>query len=178
MDTGRVDADISDPGAVVRLPAFQDVLLCLVGLAHGVGSQAVPGQGNVTPKQAQKVLRTRLKKLHALVLQDAKKFLLLDEALQHRVRKRLKRLRYLAEFSAPLYSTRKTKAYTSALKPTQDALGRYNDESVALQTYRSLAEQDPRAWFGVGWLSARQPANATLCQTELLAFANARAFWK
>ena len=178
VDTCRVDADIPDPGVVVRLPAFQDVLLCLVGLAHGAASHAVPSPGNVTPKQAQKVLHARLKKLHARVLQDAKKFLLLDDALRHRARKRLKRLRYLADFSAPLYSTRKTKAFTSALKPAQDALGQYNDECVALQTYRRLAEQDPRAWFGVGWLSARQPANATLCQTELLAFANARAFWK
>ena len=178
VDTQHADTDIPDPAVVVRAPAFQDVLLCLVGLAHGAASHAAASPSNVTPKRAQKMLQARLKKLHGLALQDAKKFLLLDEELQHRVRKRLKRLRYLAEFSAPLYSTRKMKAFTSALKPAQDALGRYNDGTVALQTYRSLADRDPRAWFGVGWLSAQQPANAALCRAELLAFAKVRPFWE
>ncbi len=178
VDTHAADTDIPDPAVVVRSPALQDVLLCLVGLAHGAALSAAPNQRNVTAKQARNVLHARLKKLHAAVLKDAKKFLLLDEALQHRVRKRLKRLRYLAEFSAPLYSTRNTRAFIAALKPSQDALGLYNDESVALRTYRSLAEQDPRAWFGAGWLGAQHPGNAALCRTELLAFAQVGPFWR
>ena len=48
------------------------------------------------------------------------------------MRKRLKRLRYLTEFSAPLFSARRIKAFGSALHPVQDALGLYKDELMAL----------------------------------------------
>ena len=93
------------------------------------------------------------------------------------VRKRLKRLRYLTEFSAPLFSARRIKAFGSALHPVQDALGLYNDELIALEAYRRLARKDPQAWFGVGWLSARRTPNASVCLHELEAFARVRPFW-
>ena len=178
LDAGRTGDDIADPGALVRSPAFQDVLLSLIGFAHRAEPNAAADQGGLTPREARKAVRGRLGKLHALVLRDGRKFLSLDATRQHRVRKRLKRLHYLVGFSAPLFPARKTSAFVSALKPAQDALGLYNDETVALQTCRTMASDDPRAWFGVGWLSARQLPNATLCQHELNAFAKARAFWQ
>ena len=52
----------------------------------------------------------------------------------------------------------------------QDALGFYNDELMALQTYRTLTVTDQRAWFGVGWLSARRKSNAKKCQQEITIF--------
>jgi CHAD domain-containing protein len=96
---------------------------------------------------------------------------------QHRVRKRLKRLRYLAEFVAPLFAARKGRDFIAALKPVQDALGLYNDELMALEAYRRLAEREPAAWFGVGWLTARRAGNAAQCQRELERFAKAKPFW-
>ena len=174
VDTRRAAVHIADPGAVVRAPAFQNALLCLIGLAH----RAESGDGSLTHDMARKVLRTRFRKLRSQLAKDGHKFLLLDETQQHRVRKRLKRLRYLAEFCAPLFSARKTKAFVSALHPAQDALGLYNDELVALEAYRKLASEDPGAWFGVGWLSARRESNSRLCLHELEAFAKVSTFWR
>ena len=173
---GQADSDIPDPGAVVRAPAFQDVLLCLIGLAHRAG-QNEPEKKSSAREPAKKVLRLRLKKLRSQALKDGKNFLVLDEADQHRVRKRLKRLRYLSEFSAPLFSARKLNAFIAALKPAQDALGLHNDQLMALQAYRRLATEDGRAWFGVGWLTARRLPNAQLCLKEIEAFEKARPFW-
>ena len=64
----------------------------------------------------------------------------------------------------------------------QDALGFYNDELMALQTYRTLAATDQRAWFGVGWLTARRKSNAKKCQQEITIFikktSKQKLFWQ
>ncbi|MES2941979.1 MAG: CHAD domain-containing protein [Pseudomonadota bacterium] len=179
LDLAANATDISDPGEVVRAPAFQDALLSLIGLAHGAEPQRDNStDSGVTHKKAKKMLCGQLGKLHKKILKDGKRFLQLEESRQHDVRKRLKRLRYLAEFAAPLFSARKTKRFVSSLKSPQTALGLYNDEIMALQAYRKLANAAPEAWFGVGWLSARRLPNAHLCLDEIKAFSKVRPFWE
>lgn len=177
VNFGQADKDIPDLGAAVRAPAFQDVLLSLIGFAHQfepkVASQHVAARDAV-----KKLLRTRLKKLRSQALKAGGKFTELSDTDQHRVRKRLKRLRYLSEFSAPFFKSGKLNGFIDALKPAQDALGIYNDELIALQAYRKLAIEDPLAWFGVGWLAARRLPNAQDCLTTIEAFAKARPFWR
>ena len=174
---GQSGKDIPDPAAVVRTPAFQDVLLGLIGFVHRSAPQ-VAGNDAVTHNTVKKVLRSRLKKLRSQALKQGENFPELNETDQHGVRKRLKRLRYLSEFSAPFFKAGKVNAFIDALKPAQDALGLYNDELMALQAYRSLAIEDPRAWFGVGWLAARRVPNAHRCLKEIEAFASVKVFWK
>lgn len=176
VDFGSADADIPDPGVVARAPAFQNVLLCLIGFAHRAELNE-SGAKHPARDKVKKMLCLRLKKLHSQALKDGKKFLSLTDDQQHRVRKRLKRLRYLSEFSVPFFSSRKTAAFIDALKPAQDALGLYNDELMALQAYQTQAITDERAWFGVGWLSARRLPNAKLCLKEIEAFARMQPFW-
>ncbi len=120
----------------------------------------------------------RLEKLHKRALNDGKKFLALEEADQHSVRKRLKRLRYLTEFSAPLFGSSKVNRMTAALKPVQDALGLYNDELMALHAWRDLAADQPNAWYGIGWLAARKQPNAKRCLKKIKAFALIKPFWR
>ena len=173
IDTGRAQ-DLPDATAAVRSPAFQDALLGLLELAYA--ADAVEG-GGVDSAHALKLLRSRLDKLHRQVGKDGRRFQQLEVASQHRVRKRLKRLRYLAEFTAPLFAAGRSRDFIGALKPVQDALGLYNDELMAFEAYRRLAEREPAAWFGVGWLAARQAANAADCQRELGRFAKVKPFW-
>jgi triphosphatase len=174
LDVGRID-DLIDPATVVRSPAFQDTLLELLEITHSGGPA---GRGPGDSRNARKMLGSRLQELHRQVSKDGRRFQQLEPAAQHRVRKRLKRLRYLAEFVAPLFPRRRGRDFVTALKPVQDALGLYNDELMALEAYRGLAQRDPAAWFGVGWLTARRTANAAQCQHELKEFAKARPFWR
>jgi len=164
-----------DPTATVRSPAFQDALLGLLEFTHSAGATE---SGDAGSAKARKLLRSRLEKLHSQVGKEGRRFQQLDLVSQHRVRKRLKRLRYLAEFVAPLFAARKGRDFIAALKPVQDALGLYNDELMALEAYRRLAEREPAAWFGVGWLTARRAGNAAQCQQELERFAKAKPFWR
>jgi triphosphatase len=173
VDVAQLAASLPDVGPLVRSPQFQDALLGLVGLAH---STRMPGsKRNPKPK---KVLRAGLRKLYAGIVKDGTRFTSLDETQQHRVRKRVKRLRYLTEFVEPLFPGRRTSEFIEELKPVQDALGSYNDELMALGIYRELAVSQPNAWFGVGWLSARRDANAATCAKAVRRYSKAGPFWE
>ena len=183
-------AKLLDAGLVVRSKVFQDTLLCLIAFVNSsylngsdlsdaedsdAKNAADNAKENYKHKKVTKILANRLDKLHEKIIKEGKKFLALTETQQHSVRKHFKRLRYLAEFSAPIFVTSSTEkkrslAFITALKPVQDALGLYNDELIALQTYRTLAATDQRAWFGAGWLSARRKSNAKKCQQEINSF--------
>ena len=166
------NSHIPDPGETVRAEHFQDALLGLVGFVH----REVPKTSN-TCEALKKTISLRLGKLHTRALRDGKKFLALDEARQHGVRKRLKRLRYLVEFAAPLFAVRNVNQMTTALKPVQDALGLFNDELMALHAWRAFVANDVNAWFGIGWLSARRQPNSNRCLREIKAFTEIKPFW-
>ena len=168
-----LEADTPDPVAAVRAAAFQDSLLALLAFAYREAGRDGPEHG-----RTKKRVRKSLAKLHAQVLRDGSGFAGLDEVRQHRVRRRVKRLRYLAEFAAPLFQSRMTRAFADSLKPLQDALGLFNDEMMALRVYRGLASVEPRAWFAAGWLSARREPHAMACQRAIRNFARTRPFWE
>ena len=169
----EANSHIPDPGETVRAKHFQDALLSLVGFVYREVPKTFDKQDIL--KQA---ISLRLQKLHKRALRDGKKFLVLDEAQQHGVRKRMKRLRYLIEFAAPLFVAREVNSMTVRLKPVQDALGLYNDELIALQAWRGMVTDDANAWFGIGWLSARRQPNAKRCLKEIKAFAMIKPFWR
>ncbi len=159
----------------VHSPVFQQALLGLLGFVHGAPGEDAPAPEDTSPK---KFLRKRLARLHRQVLARGRRFTDLPDAEQHALRKRLKRLRYLAEFAQTLFAKRKAAAYLAALKPLQDALGTYHDEVAALQVWQGLSGHDPRALFGAGWLSARRDMHVQACQQACDSFAKqARPFW-
>lgn len=161
-----------DPGQAVRSAAFQRTLLDILGFAHSV----VPGAAD-GGKPARQVVRARLGTLYRQVAKEGRSFLSLEEARQHRLRKRLKRLRYLAEMSRPLFKGRQVDRFLKKLKPLQDSLGLYNDRLMALHAYQELAQTDARAWFGIGWLSANRQDDAASCQRDLQALGKLDVFW-
>ncbi|MGZ5846177.1 MAG: CHAD domain-containing protein, partial [Ramlibacter sp.] len=136
-------------------------------------ARPAPGKG-----RARKPLRRGLQRLWRQVVRDGARFTALDETLQHRVRKRLKRLRYLADFAQPLFPGPGQRAFLADLKPVQDARGSYNDALMALSAYRAMAQADAKALFGVGWLTARREPLARACEKSLRRLARkADPFW-
>ncbi|MDO9005799.1 MAG: CHAD domain-containing protein [Aquabacterium sp.] len=156
----------------VRTPDFQSVLIDL--LCFSICSSTTP---SVQAQTLRKLLKRRLEALHHKVLSDGKRFASLPEAQQHRVRKRLKRLRYLSEFARPLFKRGKVDRYLEALRPAQDALGAYNDRITALTAWRTHTKADAHAWFAVGWLSAGRDQATQACQTALHEIEKVARFW-
>lgn len=168
-------SETPSPADLVKSPAFQQVLVALIGFAAPTDSPAIPDKQEAVAVRGH--IAGRLNKLHRQLRKAGKEFESLPVKLQHRARKRLKRLRYLAEFTAPLFDKDKAARYVEQILPAQDALGDYNDDVVAIDAYRGAAEQDARAWFAVGWLSAKQPAQAGVCAKALMGLGKGRKFW-
>lgn len=172
-----------DPVAVVRDERFQCSLLDVLGFtlepsrANGDAAVAEDKADSDVDRPLHRV-RSRLDKLHGELKGNAKDFEQLDEDAQHRVRKRLKRLRYLAELIGPLFKAKKVERYLEKLRPAQDALGMHNDLDVGLRMAREAVDgTDTKAWFNVGWLTARKSASAATCRDALACASEARQFW-
>jgi triphosphatase len=149
---------LPDTTAAVREPAVQAALLQLVALAHEWRQGGGP-----LPKAIRKLARERLQQLHRKTLKPGQRFENLSEPERHQVRKRLKRLRYLSELVRPLFDGKEVDAYVDALKDLQDALGRYQDAAAGRRLLAERAAEDAAAWFGVGWLAARERSFAARC---------------
>ncbi len=88
-----------------------------------------------------------------------------EEGDLHRLRISLKKLRYSAEFFAPLYKKKKVKRYLGQLRRLQDVLGRLNDIAHARTVIAQLAPSGQKnsgelrfaAGTVQGWYRARQP---------------------
>src|SRR5262249_44997013 len=131
------------------------------------------------PKKLRALAADRLGRLHRRMLKAGKRFEKLALEDRHTVRKRLKRLRYLSEMVRPLFTASKVDAYVKGLKDLQDVMGRYQDAITGRVLFEERAASDPAAWFGAGWLAAREAVLASECGHACRRAARkARPFWE
>lgn len=164
-----------DPGAVLRERETGGLWLALLGYLHAGEAPAAPGDSRPSLRRQ---LRHTLRRLHRRVAREAAGYAVLDEAGQHRVRKRLKRLRYGVEFCSGLFADAAVGRYLAAVRPAQDALGERQDLLVARSLFEAQLAADPRAWFALGWLAAREPQVVARCSEALAGVAEAPLFWR
>jgi triphosphatase len=164
-------AEAADPAADVRTLPVQRFLLDLIAALQPAA--AAPGGADL-----REALVQRLQRWHRQVAADAPRFAELDDEARHRLRKRVKRLRYAVEFSASLFEARRVRRYLKPLRALQDRLGVLNDVAVGLQGFRAAAAGDAAAAFALGWLAARRERLLVECVPALRVFAKAKRFWK
>jgi len=157
--------------ALVRGEPFQNALFRLQAFADA----GAPGRGESGDGLAQLV--HQLAKLARQVAQAAKGWDDLPFEARHRARKRLKQLRYLAEFAAPAFDRDGVKRWLRAVEPAQDALGALIDQGLAARRFEVLAQDDARAWFAVGWLRARGVESSEAACRALERLRKAPPFW-
>ncbi len=162
-----------DLANAVRGAGFQAALLAILALAHAGPKQFAP----LTPPAARRLVAARLNELHGQVTRDGRNFDKLAPADQHRARKRLKRLRYLADMTAPLWPRATARSYLKHLTAAQDALGRHNDIAVAAGAFRADAALHPDAWFAAGLLQANLAISARRARKVLVKLAAAHKCW-
>jgi CHAD domain-containing protein len=164
-----------DPGAIVRADTFQDTLLDLLRWAL---SEPAPAAPKHRPHEARRCLVERLSRLHKQVTRGGDAFQQLSETEQHQVRKRLKRLRYLAELVGAIWAHKATQRYLRRLSPAQEALGHHNDVTVAAAKFLADAQHDPLSLFAAGYLKAHEAVTAHQAHAALAQVTGARCFWK
>ena len=184
-DPGPATASHRALAGLLASPAVQQLWLALLGatlsggLANPLGPEptpdAVPTPRTTSPLRT--VLRKPLRQLLRQVRRDAARFALLDVEARHRLRRRIKRLRYAVELSASLWPSGRCGRFLRVLQQAQTPLGEFNDSVVAQGCCRTLAAQDPQAWFAVGWLAAYQQSLEPRCTRVLARLAKAGGFW-
>ena len=167
--------EAADPTAGVRAAPAQALLLDLLAATLAPDAPADAG-ADASPLKPQ--LTARLARWHRQVSKAARDFAALDDTARHRLRKRVKRLRYAVEFAQGLYGSKKVARYLRALTALQDRLGALNDVGVALAAFRGAAADDAAAVFALGWLAARRDALVTDCLPAMQRFARAARPWK
>ena len=162
--------EATSPAAVLRAPETQRLWVGFLAACH-----AEPNVQQLPPLR--KLLVAPLRRLHKKIRQDAAQFSALDDEARHRLRRRIKRLRYAWELIGSLWPGKAVSKYLRHLQNAQTPLGELMDATVALEIYRNLAQQEPRAWFAVGWLSARREALLIPCEESLQKVAASPRFW-
>ena len=169
-------ASATPPAVVAGEPAFGVLLLEAVALALGASETAAAAPKAAPPLRdaAAEVLRAAAKR----ALKGHAAFAEAPAEVQHRTRKRLKRLRYGAEFLQSLFPGRRTSLHLAALREALEAIGEYTDLLVAEDRLRALAADQPAAWFGLGWLAARRPLMLGAAADALERLAETRRPWR
>jgi len=153
LDLGAA-ADGPDLSARWRSPSVTALMLELLAFAYGEPAAAI--DTTAVAGSALDRARPALERLHRRVRRAGRRFAALDDAARHRARKQLKRLRYVAESLSSQFPARAWADYVARLKRAQDAVGRFQDLTVAEVAWRARVAQDPTAWFALGWLAARR----------------------
>ena len=159
-----------DPGDIFRGADFNLLVLDLLDYEHG---EALVGEIALLD-----AVSRELRALRRRSVRDPKRFPGLPPTQQHAVRKKLKRLRYVAELTSALYDRKKVNRYVKCIAPAQEALGVMNDLTVASELYRAVVPVDSTAWFAVGWLSSRRDAAVNACVKPLRDAEAATPYWR
>src|SRR5690606_20680924 len=155
-------------------PQFQLLLLDLLEHLVLYGDQRAEHARLNRP--AAPLLCKRLNKWLDDIRQSANGFVEAGWDERHRVRKRVKRLRYSMEFAQGTLEPTGLAPLRNALVTAQKALGQLNDLYVAAEFYRGPGAKHSSAMFALGWLAATQQHEAQASQMALQTLARAGHF--
>ena len=158
--------------------ALLDLVECAL-TAAGPAALPMPA-GPDAPTLGEHATR-RLRRWHRRAMADAPSFETLDDEARHRLRKRLKRLRYGLEFCSACFAAKPLARYLRRLRDAQEALGEFNDLAVAGAAFRERVADRPddaNAWFALGWLAARREQSIGAAGARLQRLRRATKFWK
>jgi CHAD domain-containing protein len=145
---------------------------------------AALGPGSPASPLARDWIRPLLHERHEKLRKRARHAHRLGPEERHKARVAAKRLRYVAEFFAPLFSSKAADAYTRALSKLQSALGRLNDLAVARRLIDEIAHRDDSVEgvahaSGVvrGWIAASESAELRRLREVQRTFRRCAPFW-
>jgi inorganic triphosphatase YgiF len=170
-----------DPARVLHEPAFTLALLQTLQMATVSAQPTAPLDPAHPAEPAPKLrpaARQALQRSWRKAMAGAGVFASAEVEDQHRTRKRLKRLRYGAEFVVALFPGKATARTLAALRQALDALGVYNDALVAEQRFAAQVETDPRAWFALGWLASQRQRLLNDAARSLRRLERTPRFWR
>ncbi len=139
-------------------------------------AEALPHRDTRIVKFSRRVLR----KLHAQTKKRGRRAKAEYDARTHKLRIALKKLRYAAEFFAPLYGRRRATRYIRALKSLLDELGAANDAHGVGDVLALLGQADELDFARgaiAGWYAARNKRLGRRAMQSWRRFKRLEPFW-
>ena len=176
----------------MRDKAWKEAHECVAGADFALFTEDVAGLAHsrlplARDTKLSRVAKRLLKRQQARALKRGRKARDGDEANLHGLRIALKKLRYTAEFLAPLYPKRKVKRYVRALRGLQEHLGAINDIAHVRATMTTLLRETDNkrtspgeryaAGLVAGWYRARRPHIAKQALKRWKKFRDVKPFW-
>jgi inorganic triphosphatase YgiF len=166
----------------VASPRFQRLLLGLGAYFLGLAPPVAP---DGTPVGPAAFATGQLERREVKLRKAAKQFAQASPAERHRVRIAAKKLRYPAEFFAPLFPDKRGRTYIKALGRLQTALGILNDVATAERLLAELAPPSPTpaprlvhaAGLVRGWMAATADAEIATATQAWRALGKCKPFW-
>jgi CHAD domain-containing protein len=136
------------------------------------------------PKTARRILDRQVRRVKKRAHVAKSK----EEGDVHRLRIALKKLRYTAEFFAPLYSRKKVTRYLKKLRGLQNHLGDLNDAANVRAVVSSLLREKSKkdgegnmryaAGAMVGWYGAQVPGSVKQALKRYKKFKRVKPYWR
>ncbi len=165
----------------VRSTRFQQLLLAVGALCALPDFGQPSGPGGAGPKPgAAAFARKLLRRRHRQILRRADASAAGGPEQRHALRIAAKKLRYAAEFFAPLFDAGPARDYAAALAALQDVLGRGNDAATAARLADELAAEGDGAALAAlrAWLAATTARLEPELVRARSRFATAKRFWR
>jgi len=163
--------DLPDPKTLLQSKNFQ--LFCLSIIELSLIQEKIP----LETKRLKPLLIQELDKLNKDTKKIAPIFMEIADERRHKLRKRLKHLRYTLEFFVDFCDQSKYKGYLRSLAEVLDALGHYNDICVAIEKSQDRLSMDNNILFAMGWLKAEQTRTCLECANAIKAFSVIKKIW-
>lgn len=170
----RRKAAYADLTGLLDAPAFQATLLDLVELATVRPWRREADQDR--PRLVAFARQALDRKLRRIV-EAGEDLSPLPVAELHAVRIHCKRLRYAAEFFAPLMPGRQTRRFLRRLAAVQERLGQLNDGAVAGDLLAELGGRGFAAGIVHGYLAARSAGSRAKAEKSWRRFRRVDPFW-
>jgi len=163
--------DLPHPKTLLQSKNFQ--LFCLSIIELSLIQEKISQE----TKRLKPLLIQELDKLNKDTKKIAPIFMEIADERRHKLRKRLKHLRYTLEFFVDFCDQSKYKDYLTSLAKVLDALGHYNDICVAIEKSKDRLSMDSNILFAMGWLKAEQTRACLDCANAIKAFSLIKKIW-
>jgi triphosphatase len=163
--------DLPDPKTILESKNFQ--LFCLSIIELALIQEKIPQE----TKRLKPLLIQELDKVHKDTKKLANIFMDIPDERRHKLRKRLKHLRYTLEFFADICDRGKYKSYLNSLAKVLDALGNYNDICVAIEKSQNRLSIDKNILFAMGWLKSEKTRSCLDCANAVKTFSLVKKIW-
>ncbi len=163
--------------AALQSSRYQRLLLdmgaWLTTLAREDAHNATAAKSNDLPDFA----CSTLQRLHKQLTRHAERLVELSPEERHRVRVRGKRLRYAAEFFAPLFPGKRGKVYVRELANLQSVLGALNDAATTQTVMAKQADHVEASAIISAWVMGAGQANLNQLTHVYNGFLQQQKFW-